>query len=66
MATENVYPIHSDQLGKSFSFERVGESLGENVSGLVVGPIVADVNPLGSTNFRKPMQVDPVGPSKVG
>jgi hypothetical protein len=42
------------------------KSLGENVSGLVVGPNVADVNPLGSTNFRKPIQVDPVGPSKVG
>ena len=55
MATENVCPIHADQLGQGIQFEGVGEGLGENISGLVVGSDVADVNPLGSTNLRKPM-----------
>ena len=55
MATENVCFIHTDQLTQGVPLNRVGKGLGENVSGLVVGSDVADVNPLGSTNLRNPM-----------
>ncbi len=63
MATENVDFIHTDKLAQGVPLNWVGKSLGENVSGLVVGSDVADVNSLGSTDFRKPLQVDPVGSS---
>ena len=53
MATENVGFIHTDKLAQGVPLTRVGEGLGENVSGLVVGPDVADVNPLGKHRLQK-------------
>ncbi len=53
MATENVCPIHADQLGQGIQFEGVGEGLGENISGLVVGSDVADVKTLGKHKPQK-------------
>ena len=65
MATENVVSIYADQFGQRVPLERVGKSFGEDVSGLVVGANVADVDSMGSTNFREPMSINPVGSSDV-
>jgi hypothetical protein len=65
MATEYIGSIYADQFGQRVPLERVGESFGENVPGLVVCADVADMDSLGSTNFRKPMQIDPMGTSDV-
>ena len=65
MATEYVGSIYANQFGQRVPLERVGKSFGEDVSGLVVGANVADVDSMGRTNFRKPMQINPVGTSDV-
>jgi hypothetical protein len=55
IAAENIVGIHADEFGQRVPLQRVGESFGENVSGLIVSANVADVDSLGGTNFRKPM-----------
>ena len=66
MATEYIGSTYADQFGQRVPLEGVGKSFGENVPGLVVSADVADMGSLGSTNLRKPMQIDPMGTSDVG
>ena len=60
MATENVDGIYPHEFAQGIPLDGVGKSFGEYVTCLVVGSDVADVKPLGSTNFSKPMQIYPV------
>ena len=60
MATENVGVVHTDKFTQSVPLNRIGKSLGKNVSSLVVGSDVADVHALRSNNFGEPLQVDSV------
>ncbi len=55
MATENIDVIHTDKFTQGVSLNRVCECFGKNVTCLIVGSDVADVNARRSTNFSKPV-----------
>ncbi len=63
MATDYTAGVDSDKFAQNLQFGGIGKGFGENISGLIVGSNVADMDTLRSDTSSEPMQVHTVSTS---